>query len=104
MACYRAEPGAIVVALRLTPRADRDQIDGVGVLADGRAVAHARVRAVAEDGKANTALVALLAKALHRPKSAVEVVSGGGSRLKSVRIAGDPVELAAIVEAWPPKQ
>ena len=72
MACYRVEPGAIVLTVRLTPKADRDAIDGIGVLADGRAVAQVRVRALPEDGAANAALVALIAKTFGRPKSAVD--------------------------------
>jgi uncharacterized protein (TIGR00251 family) len=104
VACYRLEPDAILLAIRLTPRADRDAVDGVGVLADGRAVVHARVRAVPEDGAANAALVALLAKAFRRPKSAVAIASGGSARIKQVRIAGDPTELAAAVEGWPTKR
>ena len=54
----------IMVAVRLTPKGGRDAIDGVEALADGRAVLKAKVRAVASDGKANEALMALIAKAL----------------------------------------
>jgi uncharacterized protein YggU (UPF0235/DUF167 family) len=100
MACYRVEPGAIVVTVRLTPRADRDAVEGIGILADGQAVVRARVRAVPEDGAANKALIALLAKALRRPKSAIELVGGASARIKQLRIAGDPAGLAAIVESW----
>ncbi len=100
MACYRVEPQGIVLTVRLTPRADRDAIEGTGVLADGEAVAHARVRAVPEDGAANKALVALLAKAFHRPKSAVDLVGGASARIKRLRIAGEPAALASIVESW----
>ena len=64
MSCYRVEPGAIVLTVRLTPRADRDAITGISTLADGQVVASARVRAVPEDGAANKALIALLAKRL----------------------------------------
>ena len=100
MACYRAEPGGIVLTVRLTPRAERDAVDGVRVLADGRAVAQVRVRAVPEKDAANKALVALLAKTLRRPKSAIRLISGATGRVKQVRIAGDPLDLAAIVETW----
>ena len=104
MACYRVEPGAIVLTVRLTPRADRDAVEGIGILADGQAVVHARVRAVPEDGAANKALIALLAKIFRRPKSAVELVSGQTARIKQLRIAGEPADLAAIVESWPAKK
>ena len=49
-----------------------------------------RVAAVPDKGKANAAVVTLLAKALDVPKSAIAVTSGETARLKTVRIAGDP--------------
>ena len=101
MSCYRAAPSAIVLTVRLTPRADRDAIEGVGQLADGQAVAFARVRAVPADGAANKALIALLAKTFGRPKSAVAIAAGASARLKQVRIAGEPADLGRIVESWP---
>jgi uncharacterized protein (TIGR00251 family) len=96
---YRRETAGIVVAVRLTPKADRDAIEGTGVLADGREVVRVRVRAVPEVGAANKALVRLIAEALKHPKSAVEVVSGATQRLKQIRIAGDPDDLVRRVEA-----
>jgi len=56
--------GGLVVAVRLTPKGGRDEIDGIDQLADGRAVLKMRVRAAASDGEANDALMRLLAKAL----------------------------------------
>ena len=81
--------------MRLTPKAVLDRIDGIAILADGRSVLQARVRAVPEKGKANAALEVLLAKALAVPKSTVSVIAGGTSRLKSVRVDGSPDSLAA---------
>jgi uncharacterized protein (TIGR00251 family) len=88
-----------VLAVRLTPKADRDAIEATGVLADGREFVSVRVRAVPEDGAANAALVRLLAKTLKRPKSAVELVSGATQRLKQIRIAGNPDDLVRRIEA-----
>ena len=99
--CYRIEADAIVVAVRLTPKADRDAVEGVVALADGRLVARVRVRAVPEGGAANAALVAVMAKVLRRPKSAVAVVAGASQRLKQVRVAGEPTALVKVVETWP---
>jgi uncharacterized protein len=97
-AAWRAEPGGVVVAVRLTPRAARDRIAGVEVLADGRSVLAARVRAVPEKGKANAALEALMAEALGVSPSAVSVVAGGSGRLKQVAVQGDPRQLQARLE------
>jgi uncharacterized protein YggU (UPF0235/DUF167 family) len=99
--CYRVEAGGVLLAVRLTPRAGRDSIDGVGVLSDGRAVALARVRALPADGEANAALAALIAKRLRMPKSAVTIAAGHTARLKQVRIAGDSVALGKEIESWP---
>src|SRR5207244_8665498 len=54
----------LVVTVRLTPKGGRDAIDGVGMLADGRNVLQARVRAAPSEGEANAALLRLLAKKL----------------------------------------
>jgi uncharacterized protein (TIGR00251 family) len=90
---WRIGAGHIVIAIRLTPRADRDGIDGIVTLSDGRRVVAARVRAVPDKGAANQALAALIAKSLDVPKSAVAVVAGNTARLKQVRIDGDTQEL-----------
>ena len=41
----------ISVALRVTPRGGRDDIDGIETLANGRSVVKVRVRAIAEAAK-----------------------------------------------------
>lgn len=58
----------------------------------------ARVRAVAENNKANRALEKLIAKQLRIGKTAVRVISGETSRSKIIRIDGDPSELIAALE------
>ncbi len=87
---WRVGAGHVVLAVRLTPRAGRDGIDGIAMLSDGSKVVAAHVRAVPDKGAANEALVALLAKSLHVPKSAVAIIAGHTARLKQVRIDGDP--------------
>jgi uncharacterized protein YggU (UPF0235/DUF167 family) len=47
-----------------------------------------RVGAAPERGKANEAVLALLAETLAVPRSSVTIVSGGGSRDKIVELAG----------------
>ena len=81
------------MALRVTPRGGRDDIDGIETLADGRSVVKLRVRAIAEGGEANRAVTELLAKALGVPKAKVRILSGATSRLKQVAIDGDPQRL-----------
>jgi uncharacterized protein YggU (UPF0235/DUF167 family) len=53
-----------------------------------------RVGAPPERGKANEAVLALLAEVLAVPRSSVVLVSGGGSRDKIVELAGiEPDEI-----------
>lgn len=54
----------------------------------------ARVRAVAENNKANRAIEKLIARLLRTAKSNVRVMSGETSRSKILRIEGDPEDLA----------
>ncbi len=90
---WRYSTEGISVALRVTPRGGRDDIDGIETLADGRSVLKVRVRAIAEGGEANRAVTVLLAKALDVPRSRVRILSGVTSRLKQVAIDGDPASL-----------
>jgi uncharacterized protein len=87
-----------VLHVRLTPKGGRDGVDGIEQLADGRAVLKARVHAPASEGKANEALVRLLAKTLGVPSRDVKLQAGATSRIKRLAIAGDPVKLAASLE------
>ncbi len=75
------------LAIKLTPRANADRIDGWDVDPDGRPVLKVRVRAQPVEGEANAALVAFLAKALGVPRRAVSLARGGQSRLKMIEIA-----------------
>src|SRR5246127_4518959 len=87
---WRYSTGGVSVALRVTPRGGRDDIDGIETLANGRSVVKVRVRAIADGGEANRAVTELLAKALGVPKARVKLLSGATSRLKQVAVAGDP--------------
>jgi len=84
--------------VRLTPKSSRDALEGVETLADGQPVLKARVRAVPEDGKANVALAALVAKSLKIPGSRIRLISGATSRHKVLLLAGEAAELAARLE------
>jgi uncharacterized protein YggU (UPF0235/DUF167 family) len=76
------------LAVRLTPRAKADAVEGWAEDEAGRPFLKVRVRAQPIEGRANAALEALLAGVLGVPKSAVSVAKGGQSRLKQVRVEG----------------
>ena len=88
---FRPRENGVDLFVRLTPKAALDRLEGVETAADGRSHLKARVRAVPENGAAN--------KALGVPTSVVSVIAGGTARLKTLRVAGDPAELARRVEA-----
>lgn len=82
----------ITLTVRLTPRAGRAAIEGWRATPQGEALAVA-VNEPPEDGKANAALAALLAKQFHVAKSAVHIDHGAKSRNKTVTVDGDPKAL-----------
>ena len=75
--------GAIRFDLRVSPRASRNAVGGVH---DG--ALRVKVTAPPVDGKANAAIIKLLAKALGVPKRAVRIVSGESSKTKRVQVDG----------------
>jgi uncharacterized protein YggU (UPF0235/DUF167 family) len=87
-------PTDVRFAVRLTPRAALDRIDGV---VDG--VLRARVGAPAVEGGANNALIRLIADELDLPRGAVRIVAGASSRQKLVVVDG--VDADAVVARWP---
>jgi uncharacterized protein YggU (UPF0235/DUF167 family) len=62
-------------------------------------VLRVRVNAVPDKGKANAAVVALLARALGVPKSAISVASGETARLKTLDVVGDGAALEKKLSA-----
>lgn len=84
--------------VRLTPSSGADRIDGRALDADGGPYLKARVRAAPEDGKANAALEALIAKSFGIAKGKVSVVRGQTARMKTLDIEGaSEADVAAFV-------
>ena len=84
----------MTIELRVQPRSRRTE------LACSGGALKAAVTAPAEDGKANSALIALLADQWRLPKSDLEIMRGTTQRDKVVRISGEPDRLAERVAAW----
>jgi uncharacterized protein (TIGR00251 family) len=83
------------VAVRVTPRASIDTIDGF----DDAGALKVRVSAPPADGAANEAVTRLLAKALDLPPRDVTLVSGATNRNKVFEIPVAEPELRARIEA-----
>lgn len=71
------------LTVRVTPRAGRDEIAGIR----GETLL-VRVTAPPEGGRANEAVLRLIARALRVPARDVELVRGARSREKAIRIEG----------------
>ena len=92
------------MSVRVAPRAGRNRIEGIVAEADGSVALKVAVTAPPEDGKANDAVVALLAKAWRLPKGAFRVVHGATARRKVLHVAGDPTVLMERVTAATPME
>ncbi len=73
----------VIFEVRLQPRSSREGIDG-----EREGALRVRVSAPPVDGRANEALVRLLAARLKRPLAAVRIVAGARGRMKRVEVRG----------------
>jgi uncharacterized protein (TIGR00251 family) len=83
------------VAIHLTPRAKADRIIAVVAAAGGRLVLKASVSEPPEDGRANEALLRLLARRWRLSRRDLSIAAGAASRQKTVHVLGEPQRLLA---------
>lgn len=84
-----ADTDCVRITLRATPRASRNRIEV------SPTALRAYVTAAPEDGRANAALVKLLAKRLGVAKSAITLLRGESARDKTLQIDGlEAIEVA----------
>jgi uncharacterized protein YggU (UPF0235/DUF167 family) len=84
MLAVRRDGERLSFTIRVTPRASANAVSGER---DG--VLLVRVTAAPVEGKANDAVVALLAKTLGTPRGAITVVRGAGARTKRISVPRD---------------
>ncbi|MFG6282848.1 DUF167 family protein [Sphingomonas sp. S6] len=94
MPAWAVRDDGIVLAVRVTPRSGRDAL-----LAGTDEHFVARLAAAPVDGKANAALLALVADRFSVPKRAVVLIGGDTARLKRLHVAGDAAVLAKTAAA-----
>ena len=75
--------GAVLLRVRVQPRANRDEVAG-----EMGGALKVRLRAPALEDRANEALVEFLAELLKTPKAAVRILTGERSRTKRIEIRG----------------
>jgi len=83
--------GRVGFAVYVTPRAGRTEVAG-----EREGAVWVRLTAPPVEGKANAALLALLASALEVPRRSVEIVAGESARRKQVRVSG--LDVATVRE------
>ncbi len=101
---FETAPGGLRVLLRVQPGASREAVEGVVALPDGQLALKVRLRAPPQDGKANAALVKLLAKTWKLPKSTISNLAGHGQRRKTLLVSGDPAALESRLRSWLARQ
>lgn len=100
MSCWSQGPdGGLLLSVRATPNAARDMIEGPWRDSSGQSWLSIRVRQPPDAGRANTAVVELLAQQLAVRKRDIRLVSGATARLKRFHLDGDSKALAAQIEA-----
>lgn len=94
MTAWTRRDDDLLLSVRLTPGAARESVGGLWTDEKGAHWLCARVRTVPEKGRANAALIALLAGTLDMPRGAISLESGDTNRLKRLRIKGGGEALA----------
>jgi len=89
----------LMLTVRVSPKASRTAVRGVMPTPEGHALKVA-VTAPPDKGKANAAVIALLAKTFHVAKSDIALVTGDTDRRKVLHITGDAAALAGIAQHW----
>jgi uncharacterized protein (TIGR00251 family) len=97
---FAAVSGGLSVRVRLTPKAARNAVTGIATDAQGVTSSKATVTAAPEGGKANKALIGMLAKSWRLPKTSVLVKSGATHRQKTLLVEGDTEMLMKKLKIW----
>ena len=83
MSVFTESNGMVTFAIKVVPRAPKNQIAGI----EGDAV-RIRLNAPPVEGKANDALIAFLAETFGVRRAQIEIIVGETSRRKIVRVRG----------------
>jgi uncharacterized protein (TIGR00251 family) len=89
---YRREGESIVLVLHVQPGAKRTEVTGL----HGEAL-KIRLATPPIDGKANEALLSFVADKFDVPQRGVELLRGGQSRHKMVKVTGSEIEPESLL-------
>ena len=85
------------LTVRVTPKASRNEVTGFYTAADGTVSLSVKVTAAPDKGKANKAVIDLLAKKIGVAKSTLALVKGETDRNKTFQISGNIKSLEAFI-------
>ena len=97
---FRIAADGIRIRVVAHPGARHDAVEGLRAEADGGVALRVAVRAAPERGKANEAVIRLLAREWGIPRRSLRLVSGAGDRRKSFHLSGEPKALLAHLQSW----
>lgn len=97
---FSPSKSGVRIAIRVAPKASHTAFGGVATGPDGTAHLKVRVTVAPEKGKANAAVVKLLAKSWGLAPGRVTVVSGAAARNKVLEIEGPPAALLRDLGEW----
>lgn len=89
----RDHADGLLLTVKVAPGAKQTLVAGCAEDAAGQSRLKVRVSAAPEKGKANGAVLKLLAKTLGVPQSRLHLIGGGTGRIKSLLIEGDSAAL-----------
>ena len=95
-----ASAAGIRLRVRVKPGSSRHAVLGRTVLPGGEGAVLIAVQAPPADGRANTAVAALLSKLWGVPKTSIRVRVGASGRSKILEVDGDPSMLLIRLRAW----
>jgi len=95
---FRLATDGVKFSVRVTPKASRNEISGLYRAGNGEMSLAVKVSAAPDKGRANEAVIEVLADALALPRSRVQIVTGATSRNKLVHVSGDSRSIAEGLE------
>jgi uncharacterized protein (TIGR00251 family) len=87
----------VLLTVRVTAKAKRAEVTGIGHQPDGNKYLIVKVRAAPTKGKANSEVIETVAKTFGVAKSTVRIIAGETTRNKRLLITGNPEVLLADI-------
>jgi uncharacterized protein len=95
-----ARSDGVALSVTVRPRAARNAVLGRSAAESPGGSILVAVSAPPAGGRANAALIEVLAESVQLPKSRVAVIAGAASRRKIVLLSGTPAVLQAQIAQW----